>query len=102
MTAEPHHHGHPIPSRTPAAIRVVLADSDRTEFEREYQAALTRAGVDYDLAPVHDLLDRWWQIAVLTADARADRRMLDAAAALRAGRAVPGIPWPVVRADLGL
>jgi hypothetical protein len=102
MTAEAHVHGNPIPARTPAEIRAALTGADRAEFERSYQAALVVAAGDYDLSPLRDVLDQWWQVAVLTADPAAHQRMLDTADALRAGRPVPSTPWAAVRVELGI
>lgn len=100
MTAQAHEPRRHLPAQTPAAIRAALTGADRAEFERQFQAALGRAGSDYDLAPVHDVIDQWWQVAVLTADPAAHQRMLDRTEALRAGHARPGTPWSVVRAGL--
>jgi hypothetical protein len=102
VTAEPHVPGHRIPARTPAEIRAALTGPDRAEFERRYRAALDRAATDYDLTALHDVVEEWWQVAVLTADPAAHQRMLDTAAALRAGEPVHSTPWDVVRADLGV
>ena len=102
MTAEPHDLQRPLPARTPAAVRAALTGADRTQFERDYQAAVSTAAEDYDLAPLQDVLDQWWHVVVLTADPEAHQRMLAAAAALRAGRPVPSSPWAVVRAQLGV
>ena len=102
MTAEAHPPGHPVPARTPAEIRAALTGADRAEFERAYQATLAAASTDYDLAPLHDVIDQWWQVAVLTADPAAHQRMLDTAAALRRGETVPSTPWAAVRANLGI
>ena len=102
MTVEAHVPDALLPARMPAGIRTALAGQDRTDFERGYQAALARAGTDFDLTPIHELLDHWWQIAVLQADRAAHQRTLDAAAALRAGHPVPSTPWAQVRAELGI
>jgi hypothetical protein len=102
MTAEPHDLRRPLPARTPAAVRAALTDSDRTQFEREYQAAVRTAAEDYDLAPLQDVLDQWWHVAVLTADPTAHQRMLDTADALRSGRPVASTPWAAVRTELGV
>jgi Family of unknown function (DUF6247) len=102
MTAEPHPARSPIPARTPAEIRAALDGADRAEFERAYQTALSQAATDYDLTPVQDVVDRWWPIAVLAADPAANRRMLDTAAALRAGDSLRSTSWETVRRDLGV
>ena len=102
MTADAHTAQPARPGRTPGAIRAALSGADRSEFEHAYQAAVDKAAADYDLTPLYDVLDRWWQVAVLTADPTAHRRMLDMAAALRAGGPVESVPWSTVRADLGI
>ena len=102
MTAEAHVADSGFPARTPAGIRAALTGEDRADFERGYQAALARAGSDFDLTPIHDLLGHWWQIAVLRTDRAAHQRTMDAAAALRTGRPVPSTPWTQVRAELGI
>ena len=102
MTVEAHVPDALLPARTPAGIRAALTGEDRADFERGYQAALTRAGTDFDLSPIHELLDHWRQIAVLRADRAAHQRTLNAAAALRAGQPVPSTPWAQVRAELGI
>ena len=102
MTAEAHPARPGVPARTPADVRRALAGADRTGFERDYQAALARAGNDYDLTPIQDVLERWWRIAVLAADPAANRRMLDTAAALRAGHPAASTSWVAVRDELGV
>lgn len=102
MTAEAHGVGLGTPGRTPAEVRAALGAADRVEFERRHRAALDRAGTDYDLTPVHEVLDEWWQVAVLGADPAAHRRMLDRAADLRAGTCPRGTSWDAVRTQLGL
>lgn len=37
-------------------------------FEAEFAEALSRAGVEFDLAPAEAVLDRWWGIAVIRAN----------------------------------
>jgi hypothetical protein len=51
---------------------------------------------------LQDVLDPWYDVAVLTADPDAHRRMLDTAAALRAGHRVASTPWATVRTELGV
>lgn len=102
MTAEAHDPRPRPQARTPAAVRDALSGADRAGFERDYQQALRRAAADYDLTAMHDVIDQWWQVAVLTADQPAHQRMLDVVADLKAGRPVNSTPWSVVRADLGI
>ena len=102
MTADAHAARSGPPARTPGDVRAALIGADRAGFERDYQAALGRAAAEYDLAPLQDVLDQWWHVAVLTADGPAHERMLAAAAAARAGRPTGSTPWSVVRAELGV
>lgn len=102
MTAEPHAPRPQPPARTPAAVRAALTGADCASFEQDYQGALSQAAADYDLTPLHDVIDQWWQVAVLLADQAAHKRMLDTAADLKAGRPVNSTPWSVVRAQLGI
>ena len=102
MTAEAHTSQPKPPARTPAAVRAALTGEERAGFERDYQHALTQAAADYDLTVLHDVVDQWWQVAVITADRPAHQRMLDTADDLRAGRPVSTTPWTVVRTQLGL
>lgn len=93
MTAEAHAAERPLPASTPSGVRSALAGGDRVEFEREYRAALAQAGVDFELTQVHDVVERWWRVAVLSADPAAHQRMQGAVADLRAGRPVASTPW---------
>lgn len=102
MTADAHRTRREVPGRTPSEVRTALTGPDRAAFERAYQAAVAQAAMDFDLTPIHDVVDQWWQVAALTADPAAHQRTLDTAAALRAGRPVPTIPWDTLRADLGV
>lgn len=57
--------------RSGPAIRAALAElapDECAEFEAELRAALSRAGIDFDLAPVERVLDRWWGIATIRAN----------------------------------
>lgn len=102
MTAEAHPGPPRWPARSPGGVRAALAGRDREEFERDYRAALDRAGSDFDLGPVHEVVERWCQVAVAAADRPAQQRMLAAVDALRAGRPVPSTPWRQARGELGL
>lgn len=102
MTAEAHAPEPRLPARTPAGIRAALEDQDRAHFEEDYRSALRRAAVEFDLTGVHEIIEHWWQLAVLRSDRQAHQRTLATAAALRAGDPVPSTPWDQVRADLGI
>ncbi len=70
---------HPGVERSGPAIRAVLAKlapDELAEFEAEFRIALADADDTFDLAPVNQVLDRWWARAHLrlhppTADERA-------------------------------
>jgi Family of unknown function (DUF6247) len=102
VTAEAHAGQPRWPARTPAGVRAALTDRDRTGFERDYRAALERASAEFDLSPVHAVVERWWRIAVLSQDGTAQQRMLATVDLLRAGRPVASTPWRQVRSELGL
>lgn len=85
----------PFPPKTRDAIAAALTSTDRTAFDLACEAA-------GDPEMLDALLTQWWPVAVLSTDLAAYRRMLDTAAALRAGRPVPLIPWTEVRARLDL
>lgn len=81
------------PETTPAAIRDALIDSERAEFERAYQDAISEAARTMDLTKVLDVLRNYHRIAWLTQrqGPEAHRRMLEQAdQALRTGEAPPG------------
>ena len=83
-------------------MRAALHGDELAEYEQEYRASLAKAAADYDLAPVHAVIERWWRVAVLESDAAAHQRMLAAVADIRAGRAVRGTPWRQVRAEMDI
>ena len=84
-----------IPSRTGEAVAAALTGTDRTAFDRARQAAEDQETLDA-------VIGHWWAVAVLSADPDAHQRMLDTAAAVRAGIPVPLIPWTEARARLDL
>jgi Family of unknown function (DUF6247) len=90
------------PDATPQAVRAALVGDERTEFERDYRAALAEAARTLDLTGVLDVLRNWRHIAWITQRHGADahRRMLDAAGRLLAGENVPTVPGYVVEAEL--
>lgn len=102
MSAQPVHQQQ-TPPKTPAGIRGALLDDERARFETDFQACMHRATDIYDLAPVHDCLDRWWAAAVMTAhDPDGYRQAMEDAAKLLAGEYVPTVPWEETAARLGL
>jgi hypothetical protein len=90
------------PDASPRAIREALIDEERTEFERDYQAAMAEASRTLDLTGVLDVLRSWRRIAWITQrqGPEAHRRMLDVAARLLAGADVPTVPGHVVKAEI--
>lgn len=56
-------------SRGEDVNRAVLAEHavDRcAEFEAEFRVALAEADDDFDLGPVHAVIDKWWPVAYST------------------------------------
>ena len=70
-------------------MRSALVGGDLSAFQDDYRAAPVRASDDFDLNPIHEVLERWWRVAVLSADPAAHQRMLSAVADLRTGRPAP-------------
>lgn len=57
-----------VAARSGPAIRALLAEvspAKCAEFERDFAAAAEQAGRDVDIAPLDDVLDRWWRIAAV-------------------------------------
>lgn len=109
MTAAAAEHGPQLPpipvlppDASPRAIRDALIDEERTEFERDYQAAMAEASRTLDLTGVLDVLRSWRHIAWITQrhGPEAHRRMLNTAARLLAGEDVPTVPGYVVKAEI--
>lgn len=70
--------------RSGPAIRTALAVVSPEEcaaFEAEFAQALARAGVEFDLAPVEQVLDRWWGIAVIRANPLSEQERVQVARA---------------------
>ncbi|WP_017617687.1 DUF6247 family protein [Nocardiopsis gilva] len=89
--------------KTPRAIREVLLPEEAGDFDREYRQVLEDAKEQLDLTPVFACLDRWWVVAMSTAqDPEGHRQMLKTADRINRGERVPGTPWSVVKAELGL
>ena len=95
MTAEASGHTGSVPElapdATPDAIRDALIDEERDEFERRFRAAMANAAETLDLTGVLDLLRTYHRIAVQTRHhgAEVQRRMLDKARSITAGRHNP-------------
>ncbi|MGB6164318.1 MAG: DUF6247 family protein [Pseudonocardiaceae bacterium] len=76
---------------TPCAIRDALVGSERTEFEHDYQQAMTEAARTLDLTEVLKVLDVYRKLAKITQrqGAEAHLRMLEAVSRLQRGQEVP-------------
>lgn len=92
MSAEPSHVAQPHPLLQGASPRTIgdwLPVELRTRFVRDYEAALDRARTDLDLEGVHEVVERWRQIAVLQIDPVAFRRTMRLAAEIATGSPSP-------------
>ena len=58
-----------------------VAPDDCARFEADYHAAILQAGVEFDLAPVEVVVDRWWGIAELRMNplTPAERQLVESA-----------------------
>lgn len=84
-------------------VRARLFDSDRSEFDAAYGAALDEARRTYELAPVHAVLEEWRRRAILQSDPEAFRRSVRRAAEFFTGEPVPDDePFEVTRTHAGL
>lgn len=79
------------PETAPAAIRDMLIDEERAEFEHAYREALAEAAETLDLTMVLDVLRNYHRIARLTQQQgpQVHRRMLDKAAEILRTRTNP-------------
>ena len=83
MSAEPSHPAEPHPLLQGASPRTIgdwLSSELRRRFGNDYEAAMDRARTDLDLEGVHEVVERWRQIAVLQTDPVAFRRTMRLAA----------------------
>jgi hypothetical protein len=56
------------PGRSGPEIRAALArhaPAEAAMFEQEFHQALTEAATSFDTAPLDEVIDRWWRIAVV-------------------------------------
>ncbi|MBB6172817.1 hypothetical protein HNR23_002877 [Nocardiopsis mwathae] len=89
--------------KAPRAIREVLLPEEAGDFDREYRQVMADAKEQLDLTPVFECLDRWWVVAMSTAqDPEGHRQMLETADRINRGERVSGTPWSVLKAELGL
>jgi uncharacterized protein DUF6247 len=73
--------------RSGPAIHAALAElapDECAEFEAAFRQALATAEIDFDLAPVEAVLDRWWGAAAIAANPLTDQER-DQIARARAG-----------------
>ncbi len=85
-------------------MRAALIPEEAVEFERDWRAALARAGETLDLSEVLETLESWRLVAQLTAatGAEAHRAMYRRAAARLAGEDIPADePLARTKARLG-
>ncbi|WP_063628948.1 DUF6247 family protein [Amycolatopsis taiwanensis] len=90
--------------RPGAEVRAALIPEEAVEFERDWRAALARAGETLDLSEVLETLESWRLVAQLTAatGAEAHRAMYRRAAARLAGEDIPADePLARTKARLG-
>jgi hypothetical protein len=81
---------HPlVRGASPAVIREWLLPRDAERFLADYRSALDDARTSLDLAGVHDVVERWRQMAVLQTDLAAYRRTMRRAAELATGESSP-------------
>ena len=90
------------PGKTLRAIREALLPEDKGDFDREFRAVMAEATESLDLTVVTSFIDRWWRVAWSSAESEGHQRMLDNAAGLNRGEAVPTEAWSATRARLGL
>ena len=65
-------------ARPGPAIRVLLAEvspAECAEFERDFAAAAEQAGREVDIAPLDDVLHRWWRIAAVRGNPLTDAEL---------------------------
>jgi hypothetical protein len=98
--------GRPTPtllsSGTAHSIRDALVDSERAEFERRFAEEMSGAAQTLDLTGVLQVLSTYRKIAEITQrqGVAAHRRMLDQAARLQSGEAVPTVPGHIHKAEI--
>ena len=96
----------PFADASPATIRKALTPKDAAEFDRHWRQVMERATERVDLAEVHEALDAWRQVAwVTSAHGAATYRRVLASAEERlwtGERANGAVPWPQLKAELGL
>lgn len=88
---------------SPAVIRPWLMPEDRERFVAEYESAMDEARRSLDLSGVHEVVERWRQIAALQSDPTAFRRAVRHVAELMTGETSPeDEPFDVTRAKAGM
>jgi hypothetical protein len=91
-----------LASGTARSIRDGLIDEERAEFERRFAQEMASAAQSLDLTGVLQVLGTYRKIAEITQRQGADahRRMLDQAARLERGEAVPTVPGHIHKAEI--
>jgi hypothetical protein len=82
-------------------IRDALVGSERTEFEHDYQQAMTEAARTLDLTEVLKVLDVYRELAeIAQRGPEAHLRMLDAVDRLQRGQNVPVVAGHLHKAEI--
>src|SRR5260370_16277866 len=91
-----------VSSGTAGSIRDALIDAERAEFERQFAEEMAGAAQTLDLTGVLQVLSTYRKIAEITQrqGVAAHRRMLDQAARLQRGDAVPTVPGHIHNAEI--
>ncbi|MDN5918385.1 MAG: DUF6247 family protein [Pseudonocardia sp.] len=91
-----------LSAHTPRAIRDALVGSERAEFERDYQQAMTESATTLDLTEVLKVLGVYRELAEIARrqGPEAHLRMLDAVDRIQRGQAVPVIAGHLHKAEI--
>lgn len=91
-----------VPERNLRAIRAALIPEEVGDFDSEFRMIMRQATETLDLTLVHDFIERWWRVAVLSMDPVRHRQMLENVRKLQAGIDIPTISANELRARLGI
>lgn len=88
---------------SPRDVSRSLLPEDRARFAEEYESALDQARRSYELGGVHEVVERWRQVAVLQSDPVGFRRAVRTVAEIATGEPSPeGEPFEVTRLKAGM
>ena len=79
----------PLPGAAPREVRAALHPEYRTDFDRDYQAALVEAGRSLELTGVQETVEHWRRRSWITRDRDEHRRMVRRAVELMTGTPPP-------------